>query len=115
MAGPHLPNRQGVSGFREGEVQSLCPVSRARDGHDESASVPEAVDIVVETDCRAGGPALDTTACIAAAALDPHDVSVEALSIRAVEAEPHSAGEGGCATAVIGASPTGARAVPLCR
>lgn len=55
-----------------------------------------------------------TTVCIAAALLDPHDVSVEALSIRAVKAEPHSVGEGGCAAAVIGASPTGTRAVPLC-
>lgn len=50
MAGAHLPNRQGDSGFREGEVPSLCPVSRARAGHGESASVPEAVDVVVETD-----------------------------------------------------------------
>lgn len=55
-----------------------------------------------------------TTACIAAAALDPHHVPIEAFSIRAVEVEQHSAGEGGCAAAVIGASPTGARAVPLC-
>lgn len=53
-------------------------------------------------------------ACIATAALYPHDVSVETLSIGAVETEAHGAGEGGCAAAVIGASPTGARAVPPC-
>lgn len=56
-----------------------------------------------------------TAACIAAAALDPHDVSIEVLSIGAVEAEQHSAGEGGCAAAAVGASPTGARAVALGR
>lgn len=55
-----------------------------------------------------------TTPCIAAAALDPHHVPVEALSIRAVEVEQYSVGEGGCAAAVIGASPTGTRAVLLC-
>lgn len=56
-----------------------------------------------------------TAACVAAAALDPHDIPVEALSVGAVEAEPHGAGEGGCAAVAISASPTGARAVPLCR
>lgn len=55
-----------------------------------------------------------TTACTAAAALDPHDISIEALSVGAVEAKPHSAGEGGCAAAAISASPTGAGPVPLC-
>lgn len=108
MAGPHLPTRQGQGGFREEEVQSLCPAMMR-------ASVHEAVDVVVEADRRAGGPAVCTAVCTAAAALDPHDVSVEVLPIGAVEAELHSAGEGGCATAAISASATGARAVPLCR
>lgn len=54
------------------------------------------------------------TARTAAAALDPHDVSVEALTVRAVEAEPHGAGEGRRAAAVVAAGPTGARPVPLC-
>lgn len=55
-----------------------------------------------------------TAGCAAATALDPHDVSVEALAIRAMEAEPHGAGEGGCAAAVIAAGSAGTRAVPLC-
>lgn len=48
MAGAHPTDRQGGEGFREGEVQSLCPVCQARAGHQESASVHEGVDVVVE-------------------------------------------------------------------
>ena len=94
----------------------FCPLCQARAEYDESASVPEDMDVIVEADQRAGGPAERTAACAAAAALDPHDVSVEALSIGAVEAKPHGAREGGCAAAVISACPTAARAVQLhCR
>lgn len=51
--------------------------------------------------------------CVAAAALDPHDVSVEGLTIRAVETEAHGTGQRGRAAAVIAAGPAGTRAVPL--
>lgn len=54
-----------------------------------------------------------TAPCIAAAALDPHDISVEVLTVWAVKVEPHSVGEGGRAAAVIAAGPTGARVVSL--
>lgn len=95
-------------------VQSLCPVCHAGAGHDESASVPEGVDVIVEAERRAGGPGAARTALLTAAALDPHDVPVETLTVRAVEAKPHRAREGGCAAAVVSANPTGARAVPVC-
>lgn len=80
--------------------------------------MPEGVDVVVEADRGDGGPAqlLAVTAGTAAAALDPHDVSEEVLSVGAVEAEPDQAGGGGCAAAAIRAGPTGTRAVTLsCR
>lgn len=99
-----------MGGYR---VFARC--ARPGPGSDVSASVPEVVDIVVEADRRAGGRAACATAHTAATALDPHDVPVEALSIRAVETQPQSAGEGGRAAAAIGASSAGARAVPLCR
>ena len=56
-----------------------------------------------------------TAARIAAAALDPHDVSVEVLSVGAVEAQQHGVGQGGRAAAAVSASPTGARAVAFGR
>lgn len=58
---------------------------------------------------------MDTATCIAGAVLDPHDISVEVLSIGAVEAKPHGAREGRCAAAAIRAHPTAARAIPLYR
>lgn len=94
-------------------VQSLCPVWQAGAGCGDSALVPEGVDVVVEADGGAGGPTVCSTARTAAAALDPHDV-VEALSVGAVEAEPHGAGQGGGAAAAVCARPAGARAIPLC-
>lgn len=83
-------------------------------GAKETASAPEGVDVIVEANRGAGRPAVNVTASIAAAALYPHDLSVEALSVGAVEAERHSAGDGGRAAAAVAASPTGTRAVPLC-
>lgn len=109
MAGAHPADTRG--GWC-GRVFAQC----ARPGgakRDKSASVPERVDVVVEADRRAGRPAERTAALTAAAALDPHDVSVEALSVGAVETKPHGAGEGRRAAAVVGAAPTGARAVQL--
>lgn len=105
----HPADRQGGSGFRGGGSTESLGVS----GCDESASVPEGVDVVVEADGRAGGPAVCVTACVAAAALDPQHV-VEALSVGAVEAEPHGAGQRWGAAAAVGASATGARAIPWC-
>lgn len=75
--------------------------------------MPEGMDVVVEADGRDGGPAVCATSRTAAAALDPHDIPGESLSVGAVEAKPHGAREGGCAAAAIGAGPTGTRAVQL--
>lgn len=53
-------------------------------------------------------------ACATGAALYPHDVSVETLSVGAVEMQAHGAGEGGGAAPAVCASPTGAWTVPRC-
>lgn len=57
---------------------------------------------------------MNAAARAAAAALDPHDIFIEALAVGALEAKPHRAREGGCAAAAIHAGATGARAVQLC-
>lgn len=95
--------------FGEGE-QSLC--TARQDGSENSGSVPEDVDVVVEADRRTGGSTVHVAHGATAAALDPHDLLIESLPI-AVEAKPHSAGHGGRATAAVGAGPAGARTVRL--
>lgn len=55
--------------------------------------------------------AVRAAAGAAAAALYPHGVSVEALSVRAVEVQAHRAGEGGRAAPAVSAAPAGARTV----
>lgn len=77
----------------ESQVQGLCPVCQARAGHGESLLVPEGVDVIVEADRGTGGAVATAAACFAAAALDPHNVSVEALPIRATKEKPHGAGQ----------------------
>lgn len=74
--------------------------------------MPEGVDVIVEPDSRAGGAS--PTALFAAAALDPHDVPVESLSIGTLETELYGAGQGRGATAAVTAGPTAARPVQLC-
>lgn len=46
VAGTH----QGREVGKDGEVQSTCRVCRAKPKPDESASVPEGMDVVVEAD-----------------------------------------------------------------
>lgn len=80
-----------------------------------SASVSESVDVIVEADGSAGVIGVFTTACTAAAALDPQYI-VEDVSTGAVEAELHGARERRGAAAAVSASPTGTRAISLsCR
>lgn len=76
------------------------------------ASVPEGVDVVVQADGGSGWDALTLAALPAAAALDPHHVAGEALTVRTLEAQAGGAGEGGSAAAAVGAGTTGARAIP---
>lgn len=77
-------------------------------------SVREGVDVSVEVDGRAGGPAVRTAAGGAAAALDPHDV-VGGVAVGAAEAEAHGAGQGRGAAAAVGARAAGTRTIALSR
>ena len=105
---------QGGSGFSSGRC-SVCPVQQINFGPNESFSVPESVNVIVEADQGARGSTVCMTAFPAAAVLNPHNV-IEALSVRTVEAKPHCTGDGGDTATTISASPTGARAIPLrCR
>lgn len=94
FTGAHQADSQEGGGSGEGvKVQS----------QDECSSVPVGVDVVVEAERGDRGPTelLSVTAPTAAAALDPHDVPEETLTIRAVETEPHRAGDRGGAAAVV--------------